>query len=99
MPNPTYSFTARLWEWEGQAAWHFVSLPEDLADDIEELHGRHAAGFGSVRVRVTLGESRWSTSLFPDRKRATYILPIKKQVRTAEGLTAGDSAQITLTIA
>ncbi len=94
-----YSFSAELWVWEAQAAWHFVSLPEEIADEIEERYGQLAGGFGSVRVQVEVGGSRWATSLFPAKKEGTYILPMKKPVRVAEGLEAGDSVRIDLTVA
>lgn len=45
----TFSFTAKVWEHEGTGSWHFVSLPEDEADDIEEMFGGNARGFGSLR--------------------------------------------------
>ena len=31
-----FSFKADVWEHDGQGAWHFISLPEDQADEIEE---------------------------------------------------------------
>ncbi|MFR9750548.1 DUF1905 domain-containing protein [Nocardia sp. 004] len=99
MTGARYEFTARVWEHQGNAAWHFVSLPEDIADEIEERYGHRSGGFGSVRVHVVVGDSRWSTSLFPDTSRATYLLPLKKAVRTAEDLVAGSTASIELTIA
>lgn len=94
-----YSFTAEVWEHQGDAAWHFVSLPEDVADEIAERYAHRSGGFGSVRVHVVVGASRWSTSLFPDKSRATYVLPMKKAVRVAEGLEAGSTARIELTVA
>ena len=96
MPSARFSFTAEVWEHDGQGAWHFVSLPPDLADEIEERFGATAGGFGSVRVEVTIGATRWSTSLFPDAKRATYVLPVKKCVRTSERGVAGDRVTVTL---
>ncbi|MFP5326311.1 MAG: DUF1905 domain-containing protein [Acidimicrobiia bacterium] len=94
----TYSFTAELWLWEGDGAWHFVSLPEDVADEIEHLYGASAAGFGSLRVEVQVGDTTWRTSVFPDRKRATYVLPMKKAVRAKEGLAAGDAVAVALDV-
>jgi hypothetical protein len=47
-------------------------------------------GFGSVQVRVTVGDSTWATSIFPATTRGGYLLPIKKAVRKTEGLSAGD---------
>lgn len=89
------TFTAVPWRWEastGPNGWVFASLPEDLSDAIAET-GR-AAGFGSVRVEVTCGASTWRTSVFPDTGRGCYVLPLKKAVRTAEGIEVG--AEVTL---
>ena len=93
-----YSFEAEVWEHDGDGAWHFVSLPDAVADEIDELHGHRAGGFGSVRVEVTIGGSTWRTSVFPDKKRATYVLPVKKPVRMAERLKAGSVARISLEV-
>ncbi len=94
----TYSFASALWEWEASASWYFVSVPEDAADDIEEQFGGRAGGFGSIRVEVTIGSSTWRTSLFPDSKRKTYVLPVKKSVRRSEQLEVGTVAQVELTV-
>ncbi|MCU1470943.1 MAG: hypothetical protein JWQ39_2092 [Glaciihabitans sp.] len=99
MANAQYSFTSELWKWEARASWYFVSLPEAISDEIEAMYGALAGGFGSLRVKVTVGGSRWSTSIFPDGKRATYVLPVKKPVRIAEGLADGDPVHIDLVIA
>lgn len=92
------SFSAPLWEWDGDAAWHFVTLPEELSDEIEHRTTGMRRGFGSVKVRVTVGDTRWSTSLFPDTARGAYVLPIKKAVRTAESLHVGGLVAVTLAL-
>jgi hypothetical protein len=96
----TYQFTAPLWRWEAKdeatsGAWFFVSLPFDVSDEIEEVAGP-GKGFGSVRVEVTVGGSTWQTSVFPSGERKTYVLPVKKAVRTAEGLAEGSDATVRL---
>ena len=94
----TFSFVAELWEHDGSGAWHFVSLPAAVADAIETMSDARAPGFGSVRVSVQIGDTRWETSVFPDRKRGTYVLPVKKPVRTAEGLHAGMLVEMELAV-
>jgi len=94
----TYAFEAAVWEWSSKTSWFFVSLPEDEADEIEERFGRRAAGFGSIRVEVTIGSSTWRTSLFPSNEQKTYVLPLKKAVRTAEGLGPGSVAAVELVV-
>ena len=93
-----YAFEAEVWEWSSKTSWFFVSLPEDEADEIEERFGRRAAGFGSIRVEVTIGSSTWRTSLFPSNEEKTYVLPLKKAVRTAEGLGPGSVAAVELVV-
>lgn len=92
----TYEFDAPLYLWDARKAdtWTFVSLPEDQADEILDVVGTRARGFGSVRVEVTLGGSVWRTSLFPDSGAGTYVLPVKKAVRRAECLEPGSTAHV-----
>ena len=97
MNSLEFSFESEIFLWGGDSAWHFVALPVDIADDIEDsvtLRG----GFGSIKVLVTIGNTTWNTSLFPDNKRKTFILPVKKEVRRAENLTEGASPKIYLVI-
>jgi hypothetical protein len=93
-----FTFDADLWVWEARRAdsWTFVSLPMEESADIRELAGGRTTGFGSVRVRVTVGATSWRTSIFPDSARQTYVLPIKKAVRKAERLDPGDTATVTV---
>lgn len=94
-------FTATLWRWldkEGRpGAWYFLSLPFELADEIEATRAP-GPGFGSVRVEVVIGSSRWQTSLFPSAEQKTYVLPVKKQVRTAQGLDEGSPCTVGITV-
>ncbi len=94
----SFSFTAEVWEWTSRTSWFFVNVPEDQADEIEEQFGRRAAGFGSVRVDVTIGSTNWQTSIFPSTENATYVLPLKKAVRKAEGLEPGSMATVDLRV-
>ena len=36
------------------------------------------------------GKTTWKTSIFPDKKSGTYLLPLKADVRRREGIGAGD---------
>jgi hypothetical protein len=90
-----FTFEAPLWRWQGDAAWHFLSLPEEIADEIEDSPVDRR-GFGSVRVEVHVGTSTWRTSVFPDKARGTFLLPIRKQVRDRERLAEGDVVSVRL---
>ena len=93
-----YEFDAEVWEWDAKGGWFFVSLPEDTADDIDDRFGGSAAGFGSLPVEVSIGDTTWTTSIFPSTREKTFVLPLKKAVRTAEGLELGSVARVALTV-
>ena len=91
-------FEGKLWMWDARRddTWTFVSLPADVSDEIRQLSGPRRRGFGSVRVRVSIGRSQWNTSIFPDSASGTYVLPIKRAVRQAEALDVDDVAKLTV---
>jgi hypothetical protein len=94
-----FTFDAELWMWDARQAdsWTFVSLPAEASAEIRESVGATPRrGFGSVRVRVTVGDTTWATSIFPDAARGSYSLPIKKAVRRTEALEAGDVSTVTV---
>jgi hypothetical protein len=86
---------------EGYAPIGYLRIPPEAAEAIaahefeRRLEMGKRRGFGSVKVTVTLGESRWQTSLFPN-KDGSWFLPIKKPVRAAEGLVDGDEVEVEL---
>lgn len=98
MTTTRFSFTSEIWEHLGTSSWFFLSLPEDEADEIDEMFGYKAVGFGSIRVQVTIGATTWATSIFPDTKRGTYVLPVKKAVRVKENLVHGSTTQVLLEV-
>jgi len=97
----TLTHAAPLWRWTGgKAAWFFVTIGGENAEALaatalmRRLEGQ-GRGFGSIRVRATIGDSRFDTSVFP-QKNEGYILPVKASVRRAEGLAEGDEVTVTL---
>jgi hypothetical protein len=95
-PPREWTFEAELWLWDARRhdSWTFVTLPGEASEEIRELRTGPRRGFGSVRVRVTLGGSTWATSIFPDSGRGSYVLPVKGAVRRAETLEAGDTVTV-----
>ena len=88
-------FSAELWLWDARRTetWTFVSLPASESEEIRDLAGALRRGFGSVRVRATIGHSTWTTSIFP-ASQASYVLPVKRPVRVAESLDVGDMTTV-----
>ena len=76
-----YEFETQLERYPGVNAYFVCYLPSDVAAEIDAVSHGLRGGFGSVRVRVTLDSYVWSTSIFRDAKRSSYLLLIKKNVR------------------
>jgi hypothetical protein len=91
-----YTFSAELWHYDGEAPWGFVTLPAELSEDIRAKHGPSATSVGSIKVMVTIGATRWATSLFPVSSHRRYVLPTQSSVRTAERLEAGSHVEVGL---
>ena len=94
-----YEFEGEVWKWPGMAAWHFVTVDAEVAAGIrEERAGTLRVGWGSIPVSVTVGSTTWKTSIFPDKKSGSYLLPMKADVRKKENICAGDTISISLTV-
>jgi hypothetical protein len=94
----SYTFRSEVWLYPGEAGWHFVTLPVDVAEEIREATALLRKGFGSVRVTADVGGQTWQTSLFPDTQSGSYLLPVKKAVRTAARISTGDEVEVRLTV-
>ena len=94
----TYSFCGELWHYPEEAGWHFITLPQDLADEIGDEAAPFRKGFGSVKVTASIAGNSWSTSIFPDSKSGSYLLPVKKAIRTAAGIRDGDDVDVELVL-
>ena len=91
-------FRAPLVKWSG-GNWYFVALPDQAAAEARFEASGLRGGFGSIKVVARVGKSEWRTSLFPDKARDTFLLPMKKAVRDAEALDEGDAVGVTLEVA
>lgn len=96
--DPTFTFKSKIWLWNGQkGSWHFMTLPLELSKRIKGFDNTPRKGFGSIPINVTIGNTTWKTSIFPEKK-GTYVLPLKKDVRKKETLNAGDEAKVTFSL-
>ena len=98
--------TGPLWRWttdKAPAAWHFITIDGEAGEALsatalmQRLELGRRAGFGSLKVTVQIGDSSFSTSVFPS-KDTGWMLPVKAAVRKAEGLAEGDSVKVTLEV-
>lgn len=95
--------TAELVRWSGAngGSWFFLTVDGAAGEELSatalmrRLESGRARGWGSLRVTVTLGGSRWQTSVFPQKDEG-WLLPVKAAARRAEGIGEGDLVEFAL---
>lgn len=92
----TIEFSGAIIQWRGPAPFYFVAIPPEQSDDIKAIAHSVTYGWGVIPVRVQVGNSTWTTSLFP--KDGIYLVPIKAVIRKTENLDEGDMVDIRLDI-
>jgi hypothetical protein len=89
---------SRLWPYPGPGGWHFITLPTKQAKEIKASLRGMRRGWGSLPVKAIVGKTTWKTSIFPDRRSSSYVLPIKADVRKKEHIGEGDTVLLTLDV-
>lgn len=89
-------FEAVIIEWRGPAPFLFAPVPGDHIGAIRYAAMTESYGWGVVPVVATIGDTRFSTSLFPRDGR--YLLPIKVAVQRSEGIGLGDRIEVRMRV-
>lgn len=89
-------FSGPIWIWRGPAPYHFVTVPDTESQAIALVAPIVSYGWGMIPVTVRIGETTWTTALWP--KDGAYVVPLKDSVRRAEDLAEGNIAAIELSI-
>jgi hypothetical protein len=90
-------FSGAVFQWRGPAPYYYVAVPDDESDDIRDIATAVTYGWGVIPVEVTIGDTVWTTSLFP--KDGRYLVPLKDKVRRAEAIDDGDMIDLRVVIA
>src|SRR5687768_6212977 len=98
MTSAIYKLRSKILLYQGTTSWRFLVIPKKQAKEIKECFGKHSKAWGSIPVTVLIGKTEWKTSLFPDKKRQTYLLPLKLSVRKGEGIKEEDIVSFLLKI-
>lgn len=89
-------FESVLIEWRGPAPFVFAPVPPDESDAIKAFAKQLSYGWGVIPASVTIGDTQFTTSLFP--KDGRFLVPVKLAVQRAESLKVGSIAIITLVL-
>jgi Domain of unknown function (DUF1905) len=77
----------------------FFTIPKKESSELKETYTGQTKGWGSLPVQVTIGKTVWKTSIFPDSKSGTFLLPIKASVRKKEVVYEGDVCTVKFVVA
>lgn len=89
-------FSGKIWFWKGPSPFFFVTIPAEQSRDIKAISKIVTYGWGVIPVHVRIGNTEFTTSLFP--KDELYIVPLKASVRKSEKLEEGDTVTIRLEV-
>ena len=82
------TLTDEVWFWKGPSPWHFLTIGAAESAAVRTMVHTVTYGWGMVPCEVTIGETTFTTSLWP--KDETYIVPLKKAIRDREDIEVGD---------
>ncbi|MFF1528483.1 DUF1905 domain-containing protein [Cellulomonas sp. NPDC058312] len=89
-------FEGEVVHWRGPAPYHFVRVPDDAAAALRAASSLVSYGWGVIPVQGLLGQTPFTTSLFP--REGGYLVPLKDAVRRAEDVELGDTVALVLTV-
>ncbi|MEV5000333.1 DUF1905 domain-containing protein [Nocardioides sp. LML1-1-1.1] len=84
------TFTGPVVEWRGPAPYWFLAVPVEDSEDLKEA-ARGLEYWGQVAVEVRIGDTDFTTALFP--KDGRYLVPLKVAARRAAGLEDVEAGQ------
>jgi hypothetical protein len=95
-PSIDLEFRGDVVSWRGPAPYVFVAVPAEASREIADVASLVTYGWGAIPATVRIGETTWTTSLFP--RRGGYMLPLRDRVRQSEGIDLGDTVAVHLTM-
>lgn len=91
-----YQLEEKVWLYPGKAGWYFITVPPVIAKDIDFFFSHVKGGWGSLKVSVCIGKTTWKTSIFPDKKTHSYLLPLKAEVRKKEQIEKNNRVSLSI---
>ncbi len=93
-----FEFSAEVWVYNAAGGWHFVSLPQELTNEIRTYGKDLERGWGRLPVTALVNTTEWKTSLWYDTRRQTYLLAFNAAVRRKEAIKSGQIVAVKIRI-
>lgn len=80
----------------GVGGWYFVEASREVTEKLRNLtlFEVKKVGWGYIKVQAKIGDTAWSTTLFPQKNGKPYLIAIKESVRKKENIKEGDKVRI-----
>jgi hypothetical protein len=95
MGSMDFEFEAPVVEWRGPSPYYFLRVPEDESADIKQA-AKGIEYWGQVPVVVRIGQTEFTTALFP--KDGRYLIPLRDAVRKAAGIDVDEVLDVGLNV-
>lgn len=90
-----FEFEGPVVEWRGPAPYYFLRVPEEESEDIK-VAAKGIEYWGQVPVLVRIGQTEFTTALFP--KDGRYLIPLKDAVRKSSGIDVDEVLTVAVTL-
>jgi hypothetical protein len=91
-----YEFIGKVWQHAPPGGWYFVSLPQEMSNEIRGALRSEEEGWGRLKATAGIGKSEWKTAIWFDTKRNTYLLALKAEIRKRENIESGTEIAVTV---
>lgn len=92
----TVRFSAKVWVYPGKGGWHFLTLTSAASKEVRSLV--QGTSWGMIPVLAEIGDTKWKTSIFPEKDSPQYVLPLKADIRKKEGILPDQKINASVTI-
>jgi Domain of unknown function (DUF1905) len=95
----SFTFSGKLWQHETpKGGWYFISLPIEMSREIREDFKNQEEGWGRLKACAEIHRVKWDTAIWYDRKKKTYLLPIKSEIRKKVKLDLGKLLDVIISL-
>ena len=93
-----YKFSGKIWKHSADGGWFFVSLPRSISKEIRDHLKWQEEGWGRMKAMASVNGHEWDTAIWFDKKKVTYLLPLKAEIRKKAILKLHDIVVVNILI-
>ncbi len=91
-----YEFIAKMWRDTIPGGWCFVTLPQDISNEIRTHLRSQEEGWGRMKAAAEIEGFKWDTAIWFDSKAKTHLLPVKAEIRKKANLEINQEIKVNI---